>query len=97
MCGKSFTQKFLLNEHMENHTGDRPCNVKWWYLYKKYFTQIYTDRTWEVSHWGSSQQLWCVYKIFAHKFILTEHMMVHTGERPYNSDVCENILHRHVY
>ena len=92
---KSFTQKFILNEHMGDHTGDKPYNGD---VYRKSCTHKFILTEHMRFHSGEVPYNCDVSrKRFAQKFRLTEHMMVHTGERPYKCDLWGNVFHRNVY
>lgn len=89
ICTTTFSLKGNLKKHMVIHTGEWPfacsyCGAK--------FTQLGTKNKHErIQHMKTSDEFKCKLcsKTFSEKGNLKQHMVVHTGERPYTCSYCD--------
>ena len=85
VCGKSLKSKIAAEDHMANHTGERPHECP--YCHKTF--------TWKgclhrhlAQHTGKLHSCTLCEKSYWDKAGLREHMRTHTGERPFTCHIC---------
>ncbi|KAM5140548.1 uncharacterized protein ACMZJ9_014419 [Mantella aurantiaca] len=94
-CGKSYTKKSNLVEHISAHNGEKlhPCpECGKFFTQKSYLGQHLKIHTGEKPY--SCPQCG---KSFTHKTNLAEHKKIHTGERPFSCSECGKCFTRKCY
>ena len=86
LCGKTFTMKAFLRDHMKRHTDKRPfiCDL----CGKDFKSNPHLNRH-KLTH-NNSKPLTCEHcgKGFGSQYNLKSHLRTHTGEKPFKCDMC---------
>ncbi|XP_017770219.1 PREDICTED: zinc finger protein 37-like isoform X2 [Nicrophorus vespilloides] len=87
-CGKKYSSKNLLEEHMNTHTGLRPYICQ---LCGKDFASKYTFKAHEKTHEVRPRPFQCqqCHKSFLSQQNLTQHERTHTGIKEFSCHLCD--------
>ena len=103
ICEKFFSRKWDLKNDMRIHTGEKPYQCE---ICERRFNVKNNMRTHYLSHlhWiqesrltpnaikGSLHVLRHLWEVFSRKWDLKNDMRIHTGEKPYQCEICERRL-----
>ena len=89
ICGKGFLNNRLLSDHTNVHTGGKPYECK---FCSSCFASLETHRRHERGHIGDDKKYKCDIcgKGFNANRLLSDHINIHTGEKPYKCKFCSS-------